>query len=131
MPFPISESGRVVAWDIFTGRAGTQNVQVWRPTATPDEFQLICENEIRAPGVYDMVGVDCNCGDRVQDIGRDAPTAHLCALACDDNPACVSFGSWEDSERAPGFFGRAQATRGSQRAVLASIMHDHNSILSE
>ena len=47
--------GRVTAWDIFTGRAGTQSMQVWRPACahTPGtraagctEWTLVCENEL-------------------------------------------------------------------------------------
>ena len=77
------DSGRVIAWDIFTGRAGTQNLQVWRPTTDPDTFQLVCENTLRAPGSYILAGVDCNCGARVSQFGDQAPTMRECAQRSD------------------------------------------------
>lgn len=98
-----SDTGRVVAWDVFTGRPGTQNLQVWRPTDDANTFQLICENEITSPGAYVLAGVDCNCGDRVEQVGQAAPTRDQCAQRCDDNPDCVSFGTWENSQRATGY----------------------------
>ena len=47
----LSQIGRVTAWDVFTGRAGSQNLQVWRPVTERDgeeTFKLICENLVTA-----------------------------------------------------------------------------------
>ena len=77
---------------------------MWRPTADPDTFQLVCENTLRAPGAYILAGVDCNCGARIDggQYGTEAPIMRECAAKCDDDSACLSFGTWEDSERANG-----------------------------
>ena len=44
-----TDVGRVTAYDIFTGRAGTQAVQIWRPIdAAAGTYVLLCENVITA-----------------------------------------------------------------------------------
>jgi hypothetical protein len=46
--------GRVIAWDIFTGRAGSQRLQIWRPVGAENSFSLVCENIL----VADVVDKD-------------------------------------------------------------------------
>jgi hypothetical protein len=41
--------GKVIAYDIFTGRAGTQAIQIWRPIdVAAGTYTLLCENVITA-----------------------------------------------------------------------------------
>ena len=40
-----TDVGKVIAYDIFTGRSGTQAIQIWRPIdATAGTYTLLCEN---------------------------------------------------------------------------------------
>ena len=44
-----SDVGRVTAYDIYTGRAGTQAIQIWRPIdPVAGTYTLLCENIITA-----------------------------------------------------------------------------------
>ena len=43
-------AGRVTGYDIYTGRAGTQRIQIWRPdpNGVENRYVLLCENVITA-----------------------------------------------------------------------------------
>ena len=41
-----SKPGKLVGWDFWVGRAGSQKVQVWRPQDAASSFALVCENEV-------------------------------------------------------------------------------------
>ena len=56
--------GRLVAWDIYTGRAGTQRLQVWRPAGyLGTRFTLICENVLSASKASDNVHYQLDSSD--------------------------------------------------------------------
>ena len=44
-------AGKLVAWDVFTGRLGTTKAIVWRPTGQPDSYSVVCAQEIDATQV--------------------------------------------------------------------------------
>ena len=55
-----TRAGRVVSWDYYVGRAGTQRMQIWRSTGNTDEFTLICENEVSTDSAGSVVHKEIN-----------------------------------------------------------------------
>jgi hypothetical protein len=57
-----------------------------------------------APSGYAHVGVNCNCGARIQEFGnRQKDTVNACAAACSANRNCRSFALWDEDSPSAGY----------------------------